>query len=92
MSIIVSVTIIVRSIYLVHQDHQVMLNLTEKKLESLAVITQQEMYTEITQCLHLMEMNVAMAAAALSRGDGRWWAIPLGVVVGSAIGCDAAGG
>ena len=32
------------------------------------------------------------AAAAMSRGDGRWWAIPLGVVVGSAIGCDAAGG
>ena len=32
------------------------------------------------------------AAAAMSRGDGRWWAIPLGVVAGSAIGCDAAGG
>ena len=32
------------------------------------------------------------AGAALSRGDGRWWAIPLGVVVGSKIGCDAAGG
>ena len=32
------------------------------------------------------------AAAALSRGDGRWWAIPLGVVVGSHIGCDLAGG
>jgi len=31
-------------------------------------------------------------AAAISRGDGRWWAIPLGVVAGSAIGCDAAGG
>ena len=30
--------------------------------------------------------------AALSRGDGRWWAIPLGIVVGSHIGCDAAGG
>ena len=30
--------------------------------------------------------------AAVSRGDGRWWAIPLGVVAGSAIGCDAAGG
>ena len=30
--------------------------------------------------------------AAISRGDGRWWAIPLGVVVGSHIGCDAAGG
>ena len=30
--------------------------------------------------------------AAISRGDGRWWAIPLGVVAGSAIGCDAAGG
>jgi len=32
------------------------------------------------------------AAAAMSRGDGRWWAIPLGVVAGSAIGCDVAGG
>ena len=32
------------------------------------------------------------AAAALSRGDGRWWAIPLGAVIGSHIGCDAAGG
>ncbi|KGG15068.1 MULTISPECIES: glycine zipper 2TM domain-containing protein [unclassified Prochlorococcus] len=32
------------------------------------------------------------AGAAMSRRDGRWWAIPLGVVAGSAIGCDAAGG
>ena len=32
------------------------------------------------------------AGAALSQGDGRWWAIPLGAVVGSAIGCEAAGG
>ena len=32
------------------------------------------------------------AGAALSRGVGRWWAIPLGVVTGSVIGCDAAGG
>ena len=32
------------------------------------------------------------AAAAMSRGDGRWWAIPVGVVVGSSIGCDMAGG
>ena len=31
-------------------------------------------------------------AAAVSRGDGRWWAIPLGAVLGSKIGCDAAGG
>ena len=31
-------------------------------------------------------------AAAISRGEGRWWAIPLGVVAGSNIGCDAAGG
>ena len=30
--------------------------------------------------------------AAISRGDGRWWAIPLGAVVGSHIGCEAAGG
>ena len=30
--------------------------------------------------------------AALSRGDGRWWAIPLGAVVGSKIGCDIDGG
>ncbi len=32
------------------------------------------------------------AGAVLSRDEGRWWAIPLGAVVGSAIGCDAAGG
>ena len=32
------------------------------------------------------------AAAAMSRGDGRWWAIPLGVVTGSAIVCDLDGG
>ena len=32
------------------------------------------------------------AAAAMSRGDGRWWAIPLGVVIGSSIGCDIDGG
>tara|TARA_A200000159_G_scaffold102413_1_gene95237 strand:- start:306 stop:686 length:381 start_codon:yes stop_codon:yes gene_type:complete len=32
------------------------------------------------------------AAAAMSRGDGRWWAIPLGIVVGSHIGCDMNGG
>ena len=32
------------------------------------------------------------AGAAMSRDDGRWWAIPLGAVVGSKIGCDAAGG
>ena len=30
--------------------------------------------------------------AAISRGDGRWWAIPLGAVLGGTIGCDAAGG
>ena len=32
------------------------------------------------------------AAAALSQGDGRWWAIPLGIVGGSVIGCDIDGG
>ena len=32
------------------------------------------------------------AAAAMSRGDGRWWAIPIGAVVGSGIGCDIDGG
>ena len=32
------------------------------------------------------------AAAAMSRGDGRWWAIPLGAVVGGTIGCDIDGG
>ena len=30
--------------------------------------------------------------AALSKDEGRWWAIPLGVVTGSAIGCDIDGG
>ena len=28
------------------------------------------------------------AGAAMCRGDGRWWAIPLGAVVGSKICCD----
>ena len=32
------------------------------------------------------------AGAALSRGDGRWWAIPLGILVGSTVGCYMAGG
>ena len=32
------------------------------------------------------------AGAAMSRGDGRWWAVPLGAVLGSKIGCEAAGG
>ena len=32
------------------------------------------------------------SGAAISRDDGRWWAIPLGAVIGSKIGCDAAGG
>ena len=31
-------------------------------------------------------------AAAISRGDGRWWAVPLGAVVGSRIGCEIEGG
>ena len=32
------------------------------------------------------------AGAAMSRDDGRWGAIPIGAVIGSKIGCDAAGG
>ena len=32
------------------------------------------------------------AAAAMSRGDGRWWAIPIGAVIGGTIGCDIGGG
>ena len=32
------------------------------------------------------------AGAALSRGDGRWWAIPLGVVAGTTLGCQIDGG
>ena len=32
------------------------------------------------------------AGTGMSRGDGRWWAIPLGAVVGSKIGCDIDGG
>lgn len=32
------------------------------------------------------------AGAALSRDEGRWWAIPLGVVTGSMIGCQVDGG
>ena len=32
------------------------------------------------------------AGAAASRGDGRWWAIPLGIVGGSLVGCQVDGG
>ena len=32
------------------------------------------------------------AGATLSQGDGRWWAIPLGAVLGSRIGCEIDGG
>ena len=32
------------------------------------------------------------AAAAMSRGDGGWWAIPIGAVIGGTIGCDIGGG
>ena len=32
------------------------------------------------------------AAAAMSRGEGRWWAIPLGVVGGAMVGCQIDGG
>lgn len=32
------------------------------------------------------------AGAALSRGDGRWWAIPLGIVGGAMVGCQIDGG
>ena len=32
------------------------------------------------------------AGAAMSRDDGRWWAIPIGAVIGSKNGWDAAGG
>jgi|TARA_B100000035_G_C20714754_1_gene428579 uncharacterized protein YcfJ len=32
------------------------------------------------------------AGAAMSRGDGRWWAIPLGIVSGSMVGCQVDGG
>ena len=31
-------------------------------------------------------------AAAISRGNGRWWAIPTGIVTGAMIGCDIDGG
>jgi hypothetical protein len=30
--------------------------------------------------------------AALSRGDGRWWAIPTGIVGGALVGCQIDGG
>jgi len=32
------------------------------------------------------------AGAALSRGNGRWWAIPLGIVGGTLVGCQVDGG
>ena len=32
------------------------------------------------------------AAAAMSRGDGRWWSIPIGAVIGGTVGCELNGG
>ena len=32
------------------------------------------------------------AGAAMSRNEGRWWAIPLGAVAGATIGCQVDGG
>ena len=32
------------------------------------------------------------AGAAASRGDGRWWAVPLGIAGGSIVGCQVDGG
>ncbi len=32
------------------------------------------------------------AGAVLSRGNGRWWAIPLGIVSGAMVGCQIDGG
>ena len=32
------------------------------------------------------------AGAAMSRKEGRWWAIPLGAVAGATIGCQVNGG
>ncbi len=31
-------------------------------------------------------------AAAISKGNGRWWAVPTGIVTGAMIGCDIDGG
>jgi len=32
------------------------------------------------------------AGAAASRGDARWWAVPLGIAGGSMVGCQIDGG
>ena len=32
------------------------------------------------------------AAAAISRGNGRWWSIPIGAVIGGTVGCELNGG
>jgi len=52
-------------------------------------------YTDDNSCVEgsiLGGIAGAGAGAALSRGDGRWWAIPLGIVGGSMVGCQIDGG
>ena len=66
-----------------------------KRKRKTTVIQQQQVQYDNNDCSDGKIAGAILgggAAAAMSRGDGRWWAIPLGVVAGSAIGCDAAGG
>ena len=66
-----------------------------RRKQKTTVIQQQQVQHDNNDCTDGKVAGAILgggAAAAMSRGDGRWWAIPLGVVAGSAIGCDAAGG
>ena len=66
---------------------------TKERRESKVIRTYEEYDTNDCTDGKVAGMLLGGAAgAAMSRGDGRWWAIPLGAVVGSHIGCDAAGG
>jgi len=67
----------------------------KRKKRKTTVIQQQQVQYDNNDCSDGKIAGAILgggAAAAMSRGDGRWWAIPLGVVTGSAIGCDLDGG
>ena len=50
------------------------------------------MTTPVSKEQFSVESPVVVLVRPLSRGDGRWWAIPLGIVGGSIVGCQIDGG
>lgn len=59
------------------------------------IIRQEHYQTDDNSCIEgsiLGGIAGGGLGAALSRGNGRWWAIPLGIVGGSMVGCQVDGG